>query len=276
MKTLAAALQTMYESEVQTIAMCFKVTWKDATVRGFTTHTADIVVDGVTYKASTGFDPSQVRASAGMNVDGLDLTGLAVSTAPNAAEQMEAYWDGARIEVFEVDYTDPDGGSNILRHGWIGGLETAGQGFAAEMRGLMHKIQQTRGRVVQEACDADFCDSRCGLTAATYTVTGSATSVTSRRLFGDTTRAEAAGIFTYGVLTWTSGDNTGLSSAVKSYTVGVIELVEAMPRDIAVTDAYSMLQGCTKTRDACVAYSNIVNFRGFPEVPTPNSITEGP
>jgi uncharacterized phage protein (TIGR02218 family) len=132
------------------------------------------------------------------------------------------------------------------------------------------------GRVVQEMCDADFTDTRCGLVAATYTVTGSATSVTSRRVFGDTTRTELDGVYTYGILTWTTGNNDGLSSAVKNYTTGEIELVESMPRAITVGDEYSMLKGCSKTRDACVAYSNIVNFRGFPEVPTPNSVSEGP
>ena len=276
MKTLAAALQTTMEAEVQTLATCYKVTWKDGTVRGFTTHTDDLSVGGVTYAAGTGFDPSQVRASAGMAVDGLDLSGAAVSPAINAGEVMEAYWDGARIEIFEVDYTQPAVGTNKLRSGWIGNIEVGGLGYTAEMRGLMHKLQQTQGRVVQEMCDADFCDARCGLNAATYTVTGTVDTVTSRRTFTDAARVEADGLYTYGVLTWTSGSNIGLSSAVKSYTVGVVELVEAMPRDISVNDVYSMLQGCTKTREACVAYSNIVNFRGFPEVPTPNSTVKGP
>lgn len=276
MKTLAAALQTVYEGEVQTLALCYKATWRDGTVRGFTTHTEDITLGGVTYKANTGFDPSQVRATAGMAVDGLDLSGPAVSPAINRSEQMEAYWDAARLEIFEVDYTQPEVGVNTQRTGWIGNIETKGLVFEAEMRGLMHKLQQTQGRVVQESCDADFCDSRCGLNAATYTVTGTVDTVTSRRAFTDAARTEAAGLFTYGVLTWTSGSNIGLSSAVKSYTVGVVELVEAMPRDISVNDGYSMLKGCTKTREACVAYSNIVNFRGFPEVPTPNETAKGP
>lgn len=276
MKTLAAALQTAYESEVMTVAQCCKVTWTNGTVRGYTEHTDDIVLSGVTYAAATGFDASQVRAAIGLVVDGLDLTGPAVSPAPALAEIMQAYWDGARVEIFEVDYTQPSIGSNPMRKGWIGQIEAAGLGFQAEMRGLAHKLQQTQGRVVQETCDADFCDARCGLSAASYTVTGTVDSVTSRRTFADAARTEAAGLYTYGVLTWTSGSNIGLSSAVKSYTVGAVELVEAMPRDIAVGDGYSLIEGCSKTREACVARSNIAFFRGFPEVPTPNSTVKGP
>jgi uncharacterized phage protein (TIGR02218 family) len=276
MKTLASGLNTTINAEVQTLAMCYKATLADGTIRGFTTHDRDLVIDGITYVAATGFDPTQIRAMASMGVDGLDLSGAAVSPAISTQAMMEAYWDGAELEVFEVDYTQPAVGTNKLRTGWIGNIETAGLGFKAEMRGLMHKLQQMTGRVVQEMCDADFTDTRCGLDDATYTVTGSATSVTSRRVFGDTTRTELDGVYTYGILTWTTGNNDGLSSAVKNYITGEIELVESMPRAITVGDEYSMLKGCSKTRDACVAYSNIVNFRGFPEVPTPNSVSEGP
>lgn len=276
MKTLAAGISAAYESAASTLCTCWKVTQRDGTIKGYTSATRDITYGGLTYSAALGFDQSATRSAAGLAVDDMDVTGALASGSLTLQEVMEAYWDAAEVEIFEIQYSDTSGGVNILRTGWLGNVTAGGSKFTAELRGMMHKLQQVQGRVIQENCDADFCDTRCGLTAATYTVTGTVDTVTSRRAFTDAARTEADGLYTYGILTWTSGANDGLSAAVRSYTTGVIELVTAMPRDIAVGDAYSLIEGCTKTPAACAARSNMVNFRGFPDVPTPNDTSKGP
>lgn len=77
-----------------------------------------------------------------------------------------------------------------------------------------------------------------------------------------------SGWFDYGVITFTSGLNAGLSMEVKSYTVGQIVLWLPMPFVIAVGDAYTMVAGCDKTIDTCnTKFGNVVNFRGEPYLP---------
>ena len=187
MKTFSNDLQTAQEARVHRFAMCFKSTWKNGTIRGFTTHTRKISIDGVIYKAASGFDPLSVRSSSDMNVDGLEIAGAVKLPAIVPKEVMEAYWDGAKIEVFEIVYNNTGAGRNILRKGYVGAITTKGMTFTAEFRGLMHKLQQTQGRVIGELCDHNFCDfpiqarsnAKCGLAAATYTVTGTTDDITA-------------------------------------------------------------------------------------------------
>lgn len=73
------------------------------------------------------------------------------------------------------------------------------------------------------------------------------------------------GFFDYGVITMTSGLNTGLSKEVKSYVPGQWTLYEPFPYDVAIGDAYSMTPGCDKTEPTCFTkYDNVINMDAEP------------
>ena len=75
----------------------------------------------------------------------------------------------------------------------------------------------------------------------------------------------AAGYFDFGVITFTSGLNNGLSMEVKSYVPGQISLQLPMPYLVAAGDTYSMHAGCDKTLETCRdRFSNLVNMRAEP------------
>jgi uncharacterized phage protein (TIGR02218 family) len=96
------------------------------------------------------------------------------------------------------------------------------------------------------------------------------TSVSSNRIFADTSRSEADDWFNFGKLTWTSGANNGREMEVKDFVnaTGQIELWAPMFSDVEVGDGYSMFAGCDKDKATCkTKFSNIVNFRGEPFVP---------
>ena len=77
---------------------------------------------------------------------------------------------------------------------------------------------------------------------------------------------------------WTSGLNIGLSMEVKTYTVGNVLLQMPMPFEIAAGDAFNIVAGCAKRRfeDCRDKFSNVLNFRGFPDVPGLDEIVKGP
>lgn len=76
------------------------------------------------------------------------------------------------------------------------------------------------------------------------------------------------GYFDYGLITFTSGLNTGLSMEVKSYVPGQITLQLPFPYAVAVGDAYTMHAGCDKSLATCRdRFSNLVNMRAFPYLP---------
>jgi hypothetical protein len=85
---------------------------------------------------------------------------------------------------------------------------------------------------------------------------------------GGTVRAfGGTGYFDYGVMTFTSGLNSGLSMEVKAYVPGQITLAQPMPYLCAIGDAYSMHAGCDKAFETCRdRFANVVNFRGEPHI----------
>lgn len=77
-----------------------------------------------------------------------------------------------------------------------------------------------------------------------------------------------SGYFDYGLITFTSGLNIGLSMEVKNYAPGVIVLQLPMPYAVAPGDAYTMIAGCDRTLPTCRdRFANVVNFRGEPYLP---------
>lgn len=76
--------------------------------------------------------------------------------------------------------------------------------------------------------------------------------------------------FRGGLLTWVTGNNAGRSMEVKKYTASskTLELSLPMPEDIAITDTFTVTQGCDKSIATCNStYQNSLNFRGEPYVP---------
>jgi len=105
--------------------------------------------------------------------------------------------------------------------------------------------------------------------------------VTSDYIFTDTSRTEADDWFKYGVLTWVTGDNAGISSDIKSSTdVGVITTRQGAIKTIEVGNTYKISVGCNHilkmpsdvkgsayTGDCRVKFNNTINFGGEPELP---------
>ena len=101
----------------------------------------------------------------------------------------------------------------------------------------------------------------------------SVTTLFTRAQFGDTAITWfPAEYFQYGILTWLTGQNAGLSMEVRSFDHDprpIFYLLEAMPNPVAIGDTYTVTVGCAKTRFMCQSlFDNINNMRAFPDMPT--------
>jgi hypothetical protein len=72
-KTVSSALAQHLASEVTTLATCWRITRRDGVVLGFTDHVRDLEVDGVTYRAVSGYTRTAIRGTADFAVDKLDV-----------------------------------------------------------------------------------------------------------------------------------------------------------------------------------------------------------
>lgn len=268
MKTLSLALQSHLESEVQTLAHCWKLTRRDSTVMGFTNHDRDLLIDGVNYAAATGFTPTSIDSQATLAVDNLDVEGMLASGSITEADILAGKYDFAEIEIFAINYMDGAMGKIALRRGWLGEVEMRESRFIAEVRGLTQKLSQNIGQLYSPLCRAMLGDARCGVNLAAHTVTGTITAVASPSQCSDTARSEEDGTFDYGLITFISGQNNGLSGEVKTFLNQQFTLALPMPYPIAVGESYTLVKGCDKTITTCATrYNNAVNFRGEPHVP---------
>jgi uncharacterized phage protein (TIGR02218 family) len=276
MKATGASLKAHMAGTMLTLATLWRVTRRDAAVYGFTDHDQDITYSGTTFLAASGMTPTAVKSSAGLQVDNLDVQALLDSSTITDADLLAGRWDYATVEIWRLNWADTSMGHEVIRKGTIGNVHTGRSAFTAELRGMTQPLQQAIGRTYTPACDADFGDARCGKSLASYTVTGTLSSVTDQRQFSDSGRGESADYFRYGLLTWTSGANNGLSMEVKSFASGMFTLQEAMVGTVAVGDTYSVYAGCDKRLATCRdTYSNVVNFRGFPHVPGNDKMMSG-
>ena len=279
-RTIGNDLKTHLAQEITTTAFLWRIQRVDATEFFFTDHDVDIVYGGDTYKAINSASISGMQQSGKLNTDTFDFEMLLDSADITAADLRAGRFNFADVWVYLINYADTTQGIVSLMRGKLGEIEIKSDGQAkAEFRSLAQLVNQAIGRVLGPECDADLGDARCGVTLATYTETGTLTGVTDNKTFADSSRSEANDYFNYGVLTWTGGNNNGLSKEVKDFVnaTGTFTLVGPMPFAVQVGDTYSVYAGCDKTKSICKdTFSNLVNFRGFPSVPGLDSSLEYP
>lgn len=276
MKGISTALKNHLAGSVTTLATLWRITRTDGLVFRFTDHDEDIVYQGETYSAASGFTASAIRTSAAFDVDNMEVEGMLSSDAITDADLIAGLWDHAEFVIMRVNYADLTMGHEVLRAGTFGNVRTGRGHFSVELRGITQALQQSVGRVYTPACDANLGDARCGINLSSWTVTGTVTAVTSQSAFSDSSRTEPAGHFNYGLLTFTSGNNAGHGMEVKSFNSGTFVLQQSMPFQIMPGDAYTVYAGCDKRLSTCSSkFSNVVNFRGFPHVPGIDRMVSG-
>ncbi len=280
MRVMPEALAASLASGVTTLCWCWRISPRVGEPLGFTDHDRDIVFDGTTYEAASGFTASEIRESTGLAVDNLEIEGALASERLSEAALSSGDFDDARVDIFRVDWSNP--GSRVLvRRGSIGEVRRTGNAFAAEVRGLAHYLQQAQGRVFQFSCDAELGDRRCGIDvgAPAFRATGTVAAVLGDRHFasGDLS-AFSDGWFSRGLLTFTSGVNAGRAAEVKRHAVrladATLELWQAPAGAIAPGDAFVVTAGCDKQHATCrLKFANAVNYRGFPHMPGNDFLT---
>ena len=119
-------------------------------------------------------------------------------------------------------------------------------------------------------CRAVFGDSRCGVDLSSLTTTGTITAVDAYDLKITCTLANTGLALPTGALTFTSGDNDGVTIDIRDYvsSTGVITLHFWPVNDPQVGDTVSAVRGCDHVFATCRdTFANAANFRGEPDIP---------
>lgn len=152
---------TWLTGDVTTVAWCWRLDLKDGTIMGFTSHDSDLAVDGVTYEAATGFNPTAVDTSKDMAVDNMEVDGFLDSSSITVDDIVAGRFDFAEVTVFLCNWSNVNDEKLVVRKGTVGKITNGKYGFQAEIRGIMQAYQQAKGEVYQKHCRATLGDNRC-------------------------------------------------------------------------------------------------------------------
>jgi uncharacterized phage protein (TIGR02218 family) len=249
------------------------ITRTDGEVFRFTSKDRDFVYGGNTYEACDSLVPS-----ASENVAEVDSAGtMDLSGALGTIDEGELYaglFDGAVVEAWLVPWAG-EGRPKRLLKGTFGAVEQEDTSFKVELLGDGAKLQQTPlVETLKPSCRWIFGGPGCEKDLGPLTVTGTIDSAVGQRSFVDAARAETAGYFRRGRVTFTSGDNDGISAEIKEHEAGgSFTLWPRLPYAILAGVTYEMTPGCTnlKASDAgcngCTAWGNLPRYGGFDKVP---------
>lgn len=254
------------------------------TVIGVTSWSQDITgvpgYPGVTFKSTTGMSASNVESQQGQAATNMEADLFLLTAGITEADALAGKWSHALTTIFVMNYEVPNMGQYILQKGYLGQFVQRGQMLSVEVMGFNQALTQTYGKVTRPECIHQFCDAGCTLNVATYTHTGTLTAVTDQTTFRDSSRSEADDSFGNGKITFTSGNNSGYSFHIDSYASATKQFILRTPTPYlpVIGDTYSAVIGCRKrhAEDCVTRFSNVINFGGFPWIPTQEEISRLP
>ena len=272
MKTISNEMLLYLQGDAAALCTCWQLKLADGTVMGFTDSDQDQLYNGTIFVAQTGYTRSAIETPLDLSDPNLELVGLISSDGILDDDLDAGKYDFAECWIFAMVPGDTNAtkyGIIKLRRGWLGQVTTHEGQHVTEVRGLMELLAQNFVEVYTVECQADFCDARCKLIAAEYTTTGKSTQLSPDNMTFTAALADGRtdGYYDFGTLTWTSGKNKGISMEVKSLAGGVFTLYLPMGYTISPGDTFSVLAGCNKSLNACIAFGNVINMRAFPYIP---------
>lgn len=281
-------LQHLRSGQLST-AICWVIEKRDGTFIRGTEHDRDIVIDAGelagTYRAGANITASTLQSGCDMAPDNLNVDGAIPQVPVDYIDVSVKDIEGgvlrqAGVVVFFVNWHAPNDGQAIMRRGFLGEIQRDSDGrYTTEVRGLAQLLSQQIVETYSERCVVKrFGDARCKLNLAPFTFTGAVTATANRKSFVTDLSISPLPDFVGGEFTFTTGDNAGYMREVRTATDdGALTFWEPFPSEPQVGDEFTVIQACNRSRAACIAYGNLVNYRGHGVfTPGVDAIARGP
>jgi len=258
-----------------TIALCWRIDRRDGVTIGLTAHDRDLTIDGLCHRAAPGMTPSAIKRSDGLDIDSMDASGALTSDLINEADLLAGRWDGARVQLFAMDWTGGDD-RVPLGEGRIGAVELTEHGFTAELRGIATLLDRPVVEDSSAECRAELGDRRCRVPMAGRRRFARIAAEDDRLLTLDTAEP-VAGAYAFGMLRWLGGANCGLENAVEASSGTTITLRRSPRFAVSAGTLVELVEGCDKSIATCAGrFRNAANFRGEPYLPGIDLLTRYP
>jgi uncharacterized phage protein (TIGR02218 family) len=184
-------------------------------------------------------------------------------------------FDGAECTLYRAfmpTYGDTSAGIVNLFSGRIVEIDCGRSMATFNVNSHLELLSQQWPRdLYQPSCLNTLFDSGCTLNRASFAVTAAVTAGSTVSTI-KATLAQATGYFNSGTIVFTSGANSGFKRSIKTFTSGgSVALLVPLPFLPAVSDTFTIYPGCNRTLSTCGSFGNTANFRGHPDVPSPET-----
>lgn len=281
MHSVSSALSDFLDAGTACIpAHLFTLTLSSGSILRWTDFASDLSYGGNTFTAggsgtapivtyggktdAVGTEVTTAKATLGCG-DSARLNGKRI---PLAALDGDLKGSWMKIErVFSPADIATQGGMHVFE-GPVSEAAPSSSAVELTIESGMALLNQQLPRIVfQPGCVHMLFDAGCGLSRATWTVTGTVTSGSTLTNV-NSNLSQGSNYFALGVVTFTSGALAGLQRSVRFSALGTLALDRPLPQAPQVGDTFTAAPGCDKTRAACAGkFTNMARFRGFPYVP---------
>ena len=227
-----------------------------------------------------------IKCSSDLSVDTVEVSifGAAadlVLGVPFPQFAVNGGFDGATVSIdrcFMPSYGDTSAGVVNLFFGNVSEVKPSRTAVVLTVSSQLELLNLDMPRnLLSPGCIHSLFDTGCTLTQAHYAAHGIVTAATTGAI-SSTGLGLPAGYFTQGTIMLTSGADTGATATIKQHTlangVNTFSLMAPMNAAPAIGDNFTVFPGCDKTMATCQArFNNLVNFRGWPFVPSPTAST---
>lgn len=267
-------MPTICEGPLTALAFCWRIERGDGAGVALTNHDQAIVREGERYLPAPGVTPAAVTRSLGLDAHSAEVAGALSASALTDSDLALGRWDGARVRLTAIDWSDPEPESVALLAGELGEVSVDGDSFAAELTGATSRLAAAACPATSPECRAELGDKQCRVDLAGRTVRAT---VAATQGNGLTLTSAVDGKYLFGRLRYLSGANCGLETVVLEVSAAAVTVRDRPRAPVETGTVVSIREGCDKRFETCSGrFANAVNFRGEPHLPGNDLLTRYP
>lgn len=271
MRNISSGLKAAIKSG--TIASLIKITCNNGDVHAYTDSDIPLTVGGVNFIPAPGLSKLKQHST----IESTQVSNQTLESgwvdAP-ASDLIAGVFDEAEIRVSWTSWKNPELGDVPTFVGRLSQITWTDAGFQADIISYLKDLDRTLNILYIPTCRHRLFGSAevgkagfCGISASTFTSTGAITSIIANKWVLGISTVKDDAYYTGATITFTSGNNSGLSFEIKNHASNQIELYLPTAFLVSNGDTYSITAGCDKTLATCKnRFNNVINFGGFPSI----------
>jgi uncharacterized phage protein (TIGR02218 family) len=253
-------------------AYFLKITTKGGKHYGFTSLDTNITIGSNVYYAAAAIDSDASSRKMGAEIDNVTIRVLTNNTQISPALLATGQLEDATATLSFLNFITAasiDDGVVILT-GILGEVKQTDTSIEFEILSTTERLNKGLTYSASPTCSFEFGGANCGLNLTTNDWLRTKT-VGSVTLDGATVLLQLTGgnqdlfpAFVDGLVTFTSGDNTGLVLRILDASdTNVIRIPNTLITPILAGDTLTVRANCARTKQACIDYNNFERFGGF-------------